>query len=89
MTLAQGHVNSWSLLPLLPPIIIPMRFESPLLTPQLMAWWNLCFLAWFRALAVPCEWCREAAAAAEGAPFGAYSSPRARARRRFGGSRDA
>ena len=90
--LAQVHVNSWSLLPLLPPITIPMRWESPLLTPTLMAWWTLRLLVWFRALALPYAWSQAAAAdAAATARFRAYSAPRprARARRRLGGGRDA
>ena len=90
--LAQVHVNSWSLLPLLPPITIPMRWESPLLTPTLMAWWTLRLLVWFRALALPYAWSQAAAAdAAATARFRAYPAPRprARARRRLGGGRDA
>ena len=87
--LGQIHVNSWSLLPLLPTITIPMRWDSPVLTSHLMAWWNLSALVWFRSLAAPCAWLREAEAeASASARFRAYAAPRARSRRRFGRARD-
>ena len=51
--LAQAHLNVWYLLPLLPPIILPLRQSTPLVTPWFLAYWTAVLLAGFKALEVP------------------------------------